>query len=454
MINNFSTGVNTSSEKGLSSGQGFGEAQVFNIDYDKLIKNRQDVEEKAKKEDASAYGVLGSVEKLRGALPGQAEYLNKQKEQYREEFKQAVLRGEHRDPAKMAQWINRGEVLAAAYADSNESLKSYLKMQEQIAKDPNSYGEEARKAMQEIIDPKTYTSIGDNLPAMMAETFNRLNGIKKIEPPKELPNFLETGSIKSMKLPIVEDQKGYQGKVQRIDEDTLHKNAVETFNKALTPEERNIGIIQFGSEEGAINAIETKLRSQVGTLGLTPPKTPPQAKGSGSNQSAKSFFNMVTVSDSTDGKIKGIKRFSINPKRKMDIVGSVSERALSSFDPTKDKGKTQDEIKKSERFYEYTIEGIIKQPNGKWMAEIKYKKGDNIQRDLINLEESKAYGITTDLSGLVGRPVQEWSDLWQELYDEGKTAKGESTESKSTKPERLPGETTDAYIKRVANQPK
>lgn len=409
-IGNFPTGSQGNSEKSLFTGQGYGAAQVFSPDYEGMFATKKGLQDEAtakqEKADAGAYGVLGDLSKLSGALPGHADRLGREKIAFMERFKEDVKAGKHvNDPSWLPKKKAEAEFLIAGYKDSNDTYKNYMKLYEDVVKNPSAYDPKAIEDFKKILDPTSYSEFEDNIPAMVANAQQRMTNLQQ-KPKVELFDLATDPSFKSWRVPVKDVPLANAGMKAVINEEDLGKQARDLF-ESLPDNAKKQLIVTTGDPERAIEYIANAKAREAGHLRSVYKQAPSTAKpGNGSDK--VSAFGKATYSNTVDkktGKVieSDIIRVPVDPKRKMDMQGTIPIKAI---DPESN----------STAAIEYTVDGIVKRPNGNWSAEISYTigTGENAvkKEKVFDLEESTDYGITTKLANEIGLPITEWDNKW------------------------------------------
>jgi hypothetical protein len=162
----------------------------------------------------------------------------------------------------------------------------------------------------------------------------------------------------------------------------------------------------WGDEENAINNIKTYVRSKVGTLGLNAPASKSVGSGGsglGSNKGVKliaTAFDRSEVNKLTGqaiGDSKKVKRISFEGKT--DVPLTIKDDSGNDVP--------------------YTIEHLVKEGNGQWMAKINIKTGDNqFSEEIVplqkNIQEGKA-GVAQAVSSLIGANTTDLDSIYNSL---------------------------------------
>jgi hypothetical protein len=419
-IGNFPTGSQGNSEKSLFTGQGYGAAQVFSPDYEGMLATKKGLQDEAtakqEKADAGAYGVLGDLSKLSGALPGHADRLGREKIAFMERFKEDVKSGKHvNDPSWLPKKKAEAEFLIAGYKDSNDTYKNYMKLYEDVVKNPSAYDPKAIEDFKKILDPTSYSEFEDNIPAMVANAQQRMMNLQQ-KPKVELFDLATDPSFKSWKVPVKDIPLANAGMKAVINEEDLGKQARDLF-ESLPDNAKKQLIVTTGDPERAVEYIANAKAREAGHL-RSVYKNAPSTGGSGSKKNEELFgtATLTNTSDKKTGNIieKGIKRIPIVSK----IQGMIY---LKAIDPESE----------STSAVPYTVGGLVKRPDGNWSAEISYVQGTGNnavkKKAVLDLEASKDYGVTTNLIERTKRPINEWDQLWEERYSNQKVNSGKKS---------------------------
>jgi hypothetical protein len=419
-VGNFPTGSQGNSEKSLFTGQGYGAAQVFSPDYEGMLATKKGLQDEAtakqEKADAGAYGVLGDLSKLSGALPGHADRLGREKIAFMERFKEDVKAGKHvNDPSWLPKKKAEAEFLIAGYKDSNDTYKNYMKLYEDVVKNPSAYDPKAIEDFKKILDPTSYSEFEDNIPAMVANAQQRMMNLQQ-KPKVELFDLATDPSFKSWRVPVKDVPLANAGMKAVINEEDLGKQARDLF-ESLPDNAKKQLIVTTGDPERAVEYIANAKAREAGHL-RSVYKNAPSTGGSGSKKNEELFgtATLTNTSDKKTGNIieKGIKRIPIVSK----IQGMID---LKAIDPESE----------STSAVPYTVGGLVKRPDGNWSAEISYVQGTGNnavkKKAVLDLEASKDYGVTTNLIERTKRPINEWDQLWEERYSDQKVNSGKKS---------------------------
>lgn len=407
-VGNFPTGSQGNSEKSLFTGQGYGAAQVFSPDYEGMLATKKGLQDEAtakqEKADAGAYGVLGDLSKLSGALPGHADRLGREKIAFMERFKEDVKAGKHvNDPSWLPKKKAEAEFLIAGYKDSNDTYKNYMKLYEDVVKNPSAYDPKAIEDFKKILDPTSYSEFEDNIPAMVANAQQRMMNLQQ-KPKVELFDFATDPSFKSWNPPVKYQRIDNAGQIPSLDEVTLGEQAKEYFN-SLPPDAKNQMIVINGDEDRAIQSLARAKAREVKDLKPDFNK----ANESSGDGKGKSFSDNVALN-----------AMNINSKNsKGDIVSSTNRWVMTPKNLKEDANLT---IKEDGDAKVYTLENVFKDENGVWKAKINVKDKDADNKEIVipkevNIEKDipEGYdGVSVAAANLIGDRVSNFTSLFKE----------------------------------------